>query len=105
MNEEEEAIQELMKMSDKELDMVPFDVVKLICQVKGCKCHTKIRDYGLNPIYYVRRSVKNQWWNIYYTFFLCPKHWKFYNKLVKLYGQDHVQQKIIDFNKLPIQKL
>lgn len=104
MNDEEEAIKELMAMSESEIEMVPFDVVKLICQVKGCKCYKRIRDYGLSPLYYVKQH-KGKWWNIDNTFLLCSKHWKFYEKLVKLYGVAHVQQKIIDFNKLPIQKI
>jgi hypothetical protein len=102
--EEAEAIKELMSMSQKELDLVPYDTVKLICQAKGCKRHTKIRDYGLSPIYYVRR-YKERWWDVKKIFFLCPKHYPFYNRLVNIYGFNHVQQKIIDFEKLPIQKL
>lgn len=103
MDSEEDAIQELMSMSQKELDLVAYDTVELICQVKGCKCYKRIRDYGLSPIYYVKQH-KGRWWNINKTFFLCSKHWKFYNRLSKLYGQEHIQRKIIDFNKLPIQK-
>ena len=35
MSEEEEAIKELMSMSQDELDLVPYDTVKLICQAKA----------------------------------------------------------------------
>jgi hypothetical protein len=104
MSEEEEAIKELMSMSQDELDLVPYDTVKLICQAKGCKRHTKIRDYGLSPVYYVRRySLK--WWNIEKIFFLCPTHYKFYYRLLKSFDAKHVIDKIIDLDKYPIEKL
>lgn len=104
MNEEEKAIIELKSMTDQELLLVPFDVVKLICQVKGCKCHTKIRCYGLHPVYYVKRT-DIKWWDIRKHFFLCSKHWKFYRRMQKMYDVDRLQEKIIDRSKFPIEKL
>lgn len=101
---EQEAIQELKQMSEKELLLVPFDAVKLLCQVKGCKCHTKIRDYGLNPVYYVKRS-DIKWWDIRKHFFLCAKHWKFYRRMIKIYDENRLQDKIIDRDKYPIKNL
>lgn len=106
MSEEEEAIDTLLKMSLPELDLVPFDTVKLICQAKGCKRHTKVRNYGLSPVYYVPRfKPKERWHNIDTNFFLCHKHCKLYYRLLKNYDYQHIFDKIINFEKLPIEKL
>jgi hypothetical protein len=101
---EEEAIKELLNMSESQLLLVPFDTVKLICQAKGCVRHTKIRDYGLHPVYYVKRfDVK--WHDITKSFFTCAKHWKIYSRLIKNYDITKVQDKILDYDKHPIQKI
>jgi len=106
MDEEEKAIEELMKMELSELDMVPYEIVKLICQAKGCSRHTKVRDYGISPVYYVKGfKLKERWHSTIQSFFLCSKHWKLHQRLIKRFETWRVQQKILDYNKQNIEKL
>jgi len=106
MTEEEEAIDILLKMSKSELDLVPYDTVKLICQAKGCKRHTKIRDYGIAPVYYVHRfKIGQQWHNVLKSYFLCAKHWSIKTRLIKRFEVWRVQQRMLDFDKQNIEKL
>jgi hypothetical protein len=105
MSEEEEAIKELMSMSQTELDLVPYDTVKLICQAKGCKRHTKARDYGLSPVYYVKGfKQKDRWHNVIKSYFLCAKHWKLIHRLLRRFEAWRVEDKILDLNKQNIEK-
>ena len=105
MSEEEEAIKELLAMTDKKLDLVPYDTVKLICQAKGCKRFTRVRDYGLKDVYYSKRFIgKEKWHDIKHRFFLCAKHWKFYDRLIKRFDTWRVQEKILDKEKLKIER-
>jgi len=106
MSEEEDAIKELMSMSQDELDLVPYDTVKLICQAKGCKRHTKVRDYGLPSVYYVKGFNKNdRWHNVIKSYFLCAKHWKLVQRLISQFDAWRVENKILDFEKQTIEKL
>lgn len=103
---EEEAIKELKNMSREEIDLVPYDTLKLICQAKGCNRHTKVRDYGLQDTYYSNRFIgKEKWHNIKFSFFLCAKHWKWYDKLTKRFDIWHVQEKMLDKEKQKTQKI
>lgn len=104
MNPEEEAIKEMIAMNDQEILMVPFDTVKWICQAKGCNRHTKLRDYGISPIYY-HPKMKGRWQDLTKTFFLCSKHWKFHERLKKSFNLYHIGRKIIDYTKQNIIKL
>ncbi len=100
MDSEEEAIKELMEMSREQLDLVPFDTLKWICGFKKCNCHTKIRDYGLGDLFYhPKMATLPNFFNPFNVFFVCGKHWKFYNKLVKIYGQRKTINKVIDLEK------
>ena len=106
MSEEEEAIKELMSMSQDELDLVPYDTVKLICQAKSCKRYTKVRDYGISPVYYVKGfKAKDRWHNVVTRYFLCAKHWKLVQRLIKTFGYWRVEEKILDPFKQNIEKL
>jgi hypothetical protein len=95
---EEEAIQEMMAMSDEELLLVPHTVVKWICQAKGCNRHTKAKDYGIAPTYF-HAKMKGRWQDLSNTFFLCGKHWKLYQRLIKRFDISAVQHKIFDYKK------
>lgn len=101
---EEEAIKELKAMSEPELALVPFDTVKFVCTVKGCKRHTKARDYGIGPVYY-HSKMTGKWHNVQTGFFTCAIHWKFYQKLLKNYSETHVFNKLIDMKKERVLKL
>lgn len=93
---DQQAIYELMNMTESEIDMVPFDLKKLTCSFKKCNRGTGVRNFGIHPIYYHKRM---KWIDVSKTFFCCSKHWRFYKKLIKNYSESHVQEKILDKNK------
>jgi len=102
--EEWEAQMELLKMSREELDKVDYDLKKWQCQAKGCTCGTKIRDYGISPYFY-HPTKKGAWARLDNTFWLCGKHNKFYKHLTKIYASHLVQDRLLDNDKTPIEKL
>lgn len=106
---EQEAIDELMNMSQDELDLVQFDVVHLICQVKGCKHYTRARDYGIAPVYYhaKMRDANNKphkWHDVSTRFWCCSAHWKFIKRLEKKFDKWHIAKKLFDYQKTVIIK-
>lgn len=79
------AIEELKLMSPEELERVMCDTVRWQCKVKFCKCYTRLKDYGIYPVYYTKRGIKStdgkeviHWVNTRERFLLCSKHWKRY---------------------------
>lgn len=116
---EKDAIAELMAMTDAELDMVPYDIVKWICSGKKCTRHTKVRDYGLAPVYFhAKMEVNNEntllhgekipkmrWHDTSYGFFMCAKHCKMWKRLVPKYGEIAVNEKIFNPEKTRIEPL
>lgn len=103
-SEEKEAIKEMMAMSDEEIIMVPFETVKWICQAKGCNRHTKVRDYGISPTYF-HPKMKGRWRNVLECYFLCAKHWKLHERLLKGFSWERIRDKILDLEKQNIIKL
>lgn len=77
------AIQELKSMTDEELNKVPYEVKFWICGVDNCCSKSEIRDYGIHPEYYWRRSNKDKWIDIMTEFRICSKHWRMYNQFWK----------------------
>jgi hypothetical protein len=75
-------------LSAGELEKVPFDIVRWQCKIKFCKCYTRMRDYGMHPVYYHKRGVTNpgniidHWINIDTMFLMCSKHYKRYKNKV-----------------------
>lgn len=104
MTEEEEAIQELKSMSRAELDLVPFDTFKWVCQAKGCCNGTKIRDYGIAPTYWSNR-IKGEWFELGDFFWMCSKHFKIWKHLVKNYPEEKVYDRLMDPHKQRLIKL
>ncbi len=96
--EEENAIKEMMAMSNEELLLVPHTIVKWICQAKGCIRHTKAKDYGIAPVYFHPR-LKGRWHDTTKYYYLCAKHYKLENRLAKRFGIRPTQNKILDYNK------
>jgi hypothetical protein len=94
LKEHQEAVDELKSMEREELDLVQFTVVKWICSGKGCRGHTKVRDYGIAPEYWhPRKSIG--WFSILRTFWMCSKHYKFYKRLKKRgYSEEHIVRKL-----------
>lgn len=98
--EEAAAIEELKAMSDEELLLVDHDIVKWVCQGKGCCNGTKIRDYGIAPVYYKKhRSFKDSFFDINRYYWMCSKHFKMFKRLSKNYPVEKVEYKIFDFTK------
>lgn len=72
---------------EPDLKCLPFKPAKWFCIVPGCKCHVKIRDYGLSPYYYwpvKRRYPKSGGWRggwFDHTHpYMCSRHWELYRK-------------------------
>lgn len=85
ITDEEKATAELMAMSAAELDNVPFEVARWQCKIKFCKCFTRVRDYGLAPIYYSKRGVVDSetkevkhWFDSRRWYRICHKHRKYW---------------------------
>ena len=84
------------------LNKLPYTVHKLYCGLKNCNCGTNVRNYGIEPYYLLHRNSKSflnnpfkYWWNLQQRFMICGKHWEFYNRLVKRFGEGVVQTKLI----------
>lgn len=74
---------DIKKLTPAELEKVPFDVVRWQCKIKLCKHYTRLRDYGMDPVYYHKSGMKSQkgfthWVNVEKEFFMCHGHWKAY---------------------------
>ncbi|EJL66286.1 hypothetical protein [Flavobacterium sp. CF136] len=104
MNDEENAKQELMNMSSEQLELVDHDLFKWICSGKNCCRSTKVRDYGIHPIYYHKR-ITPHFMNMNYFYFMCAKHYKIYKALIKNYPVEKVREKLFDFTKPRLIKL
>lgn len=100
-----EGIKQLYEMSREELDLVPFTVVKWQCQAKGCCNGTKVRDYGIKPIYWRQKLLPSEFFNVDAWFWMCAKHLKFWKRLIKKYPEEHVYKKLMDVNKKRIVSL
>lgn len=95
------AIADLMDMSAEELELVDHDLVKWNCSVKGCSRHTKVKDFGIRPVYYWRK----RWWDLTFGLYWCSKHWKFYRRLKKTFDDKTIQAKLVDKNKQKIESI
>lgn len=67
---------DIFKLTKEELEKVPFDVARWQCKVKLCTCFTRVRDYGLDGVYYWKQ--KKGWIDIRDEFFMCSKHYPRY---------------------------
>lgn len=76
--------EEFMKFSREELDKIPFDLVRWQCKIKLCKCFSRVRDYGIDPWYYMPRGLRGAdgktfyWVNTRKIFLMCHKHKKYW---------------------------
>lgn len=94
--------EQFMQLDKESLDQIPYKRMRFVCQVKGCTNGTHVRDYGLEPWYFLDRNSKyaklapaELWYNLNVRFWLCGKHYKFYDKLVKIYGVEATQAKLL----------
>lgn len=98
------AIADLKRMSEDELNLVPYTIVKWVCSGKNCNGHTKVRDYGIGPEYWhPRKSI--HWFSTLNKFWMCPKHWKFYRRLSKNFDHETICKKLFNFNKPKVKPL
>lgn len=87
IDDHKQAIEDMKLMPVEELDKIPFEVVRWNCFVKGCKGHTKVRDYGAWPEYWhPRKSIG--WFSIFQYYWLCSKHNKLIKRLKKIYSPE-----------------
>jgi hypothetical protein len=77
MDTEQEAIAELKAMTADRLALVDHDVVKWHCSALGCERFTRIKDYGISPVYYAFRRFLD----LREFTFLCPKHWQYHKRV------------------------
>jgi hypothetical protein len=75
-NEEQQAIDELMAMSEKELEQVEHNKVKWVCCCKGCSRITHIKDYGIYPLFRWRKK----WIDLSKIIFYCGKHYPIFRR-------------------------
>jgi hypothetical protein len=85
--------EQFMQLDREGLDQVPYEVKKWICQAKGCKNGTKVRDYGILPWIWLHRNSKYShrvphayWCDTSNRFNMCGKHSKMFRHLEKIYG-------------------
>ena len=84
----------------KELDAIPYDRKKWICEGKNCKNGTHIRDYGVFPWFMLDRNSKNsiknprEYWRGRNNFYLCSKHGKMWERLTKRFDPFKVYERI-----------
>jgi hypothetical protein len=88
---------DLTKLSKEELDKIPFEKKKWICGCKNCVRQTTVRDYGLVSMYYW--PAFKIWINPTEGFYMCPRHYKIWQRLIKSFDKDRVMQKYLDFEK------
>lgn len=87
-----------MQLDRESLDRIDFDLKKWCCQCKKCDNHTKIRDYGIAPYYFHTRKGWG-WNNLYYQYYLCSKHTKFFRHLKKRFDIQVIEDKMLDWLK------
>jgi hypothetical protein len=69
-----------MDIRESDLPGLPYKLVKWKCVVKSCNHYTRMKDYGLKPLFWWARGGKFKWVDITIHFLLCHKHSKIWNK-------------------------
>jgi hypothetical protein len=100
--------EQFMQLDKEALDSLPYTVLKWNCQCKKCSNGTTIRDYGIYPFYFLNRNSKyaarkpeEYWYKIIQggNYWLCGKHWKFFQRLKKKYDEGFIYHKLCDYYK------
>jgi len=86
-----------MDILESDLPNLPYKLVWWYCMVEGCKCKTKMRDYGIPPIYYwpvrIIREKDGSWrggWTIATHGYICSKHLKEYKQRGRQFFRDNI---------------
>lgn len=96
---------QFMTLDKESLDQIPYTRLRWLCQCKGCKNGTHIRDYGLDGWYLLDRNSKHAAKNIHdywmgrNNYWLCGKHNQLFKKLEQRFDFDHIRSKFIDVGK------
>lgn len=78
---------------ESDLSLLPYTYKKWKCIVPGCKCGSRVRDYGLGLYFYeaVKIRIDKQgdvrrggWWNIEFHWLMCAKHWPHRERIEKM---------------------
>lgn len=101
---------DFIKLDKEVLDVLPYDIFKWKCCVRGCENGTTVRDYGISPFYFLNRNTKaalknprDYWKKIHEvevsSIWFCGKHWKFYERLGDEYTRKYFDKNQIEFVK------
>ena len=98
--------EDIRQLDKESLDVLPYNILKWDCCFKGCDCGTTVRDYGLQPFYFLNRNSKEalrnpeKYWNdLSRIRWFCGKHWKYYQRL----GPEYVFKKFCIDKGFPIE--
>lgn len=76
-----------MGILESDLPNLPFKLVKWVCIVDGCTCGTKMRDYGISPIFWwpvkITRKKDGSYrggWTDFTHGYICNRHWPEYKQ-------------------------
>jgi len=106
--DQKEGWKELGFMTREQLDQVPFDRVRWECHCKKCtNKSTKLRDYGIHPVYYWPTGKdKGEWLDLNHWQLICGKHGKIIRQLKKKgYSEDRIKYHLIDHTTECIDKV
>lgn len=85
-----------MGILDSDLPNLPYKLVNWHCMVADCRCKTKIRDYGIAPLYYwpvkIFRGKNGSWrggWADCTHGYICSRHFKEYEKDPRAFCRQH----------------
>jgi len=92
---------------ESDLPNLPFKPVHWFCMVDGCNCKTKVRDYGVSPIYWwpvkVRRNKDGSWrggWSNCLHGYICSRHFREYKADHMTFMREHCRDHKKMFEKI-----
>lgn len=88
--------EEVMQLPEELLLQMDPVVLKWSCACKNCKRFTRVRDYGILPYF----KYGKEWLRTDTNYFLCAKHYKYWQRLAPQYGDVKFIQKFIDIEKV-----
>jgi hypothetical protein len=111
MDLEEVTFDDLRVMSKDELDKIPYQRKKWLCQCKGCTNGTHVRDYGVSPFFWLDRnsnwaqhSPEELWTDLTKFCWMCSKHRKLISRLRPRFSDEHIRVRLYDLTS-PIDRL
>lgn len=74
-----EDMPDIFSLTADELAQVPADLKWWICGAANCQRRTKVKDFGVYPKIYWRKT----WINLTKQAFFCSKHFQVYSRMIK----------------------